>query len=305
MIKQITIRNFQAHDRLTIDFDKRVTTIVGRSDSGKSAIVRALRWVCLNKPAGQAFLSHGKNKVTVTALIGKQTITRSRGRANTYKLKDNKFHAFGNSVPEPIELKLNLDESINFQYQHDPVFWFALTPGQVSKELNRIFDLEAIDLSLGRIASTVKSATAKVEFTEERLRETKQVRNSLKWTIDANRDLKKIEELEDYIQQQTNRKTLLGSLISDLSQTTSELRRLQRIAEKYEVLNKLERRIESLSKERKGSEKAIKLLDQAIVDIEENQQRIAKCRKSLTLARREIKKLVKEKCPLCGAKVKS
>lgn len=41
MIRRIVLRNFQNHRRLRIDLDPRVTTVVGPSDAGKSAVVRA------------------------------------------------------------------------------------------------------------------------------------------------------------------------------------------------------------------------------------------------------------------------
>lgn len=46
-MKQITnllIENFQSHSRSEFDFGKGLTVIIGPSDNGKSAVLRAMRW---------------------------------------------------------------------------------------------------------------------------------------------------------------------------------------------------------------------------------------------------------------------
>lgn len=45
---KLRIQNFQAHKDTTIEFD-RITTIVGPSDTGKSAVLRAFKWVEKNE----------------------------------------------------------------------------------------------------------------------------------------------------------------------------------------------------------------------------------------------------------------
>ena len=45
-LKFITLNNFQAHKKLTIDFNDKVNTITGLSNAGKSCIRRAIDWVC-------------------------------------------------------------------------------------------------------------------------------------------------------------------------------------------------------------------------------------------------------------------
>lgn len=55
---KLRIQNFQAHKDTTIEFD-RITTIVGPSDIGKSAVLRALKWVAKNEPNGTSFVRDG------------------------------------------------------------------------------------------------------------------------------------------------------------------------------------------------------------------------------------------------------
>ena len=98
MLKRIRIKNFQKHDKLDIEFSPNVTTIVGSSDSGKSAIVRALRWACLNKPNGNSFIRNGQKSVKVRVEVDDSKITRTKGSANTYELDGETFHSFNAST---------------------------------------------------------------------------------------------------------------------------------------------------------------------------------------------------------------
>ena len=55
--------------------------LVGTSNVGKSAVLRALRWVLMNNPAGDKFITHGKDVAKVILeLDNGLKIERERGR---------------------------------------------------------------------------------------------------------------------------------------------------------------------------------------------------------------------------------
>ena len=49
MIKSVSIQNFEAHEDTTVQFGDGMNSIVGLSNSGKSAIIRALMVVVDNE----------------------------------------------------------------------------------------------------------------------------------------------------------------------------------------------------------------------------------------------------------------
>ena len=65
MIDRVQILNFQRHGELKIVFDEQITTIVGPSDTGKSSVLRAIRWVAFNRPLGDGFIRFGENECVV------------------------------------------------------------------------------------------------------------------------------------------------------------------------------------------------------------------------------------------------
>lgn len=175
-LRSIKLKNFQAHKEVEIPL-KNITTIQGPTDTGKSSILRALRWICLNDISGDEFVTEGEKKVVVTLDIVcgkiKHQIRRIRqrgGSVNTYELDGEEFKSFGSTVPAPIAQILRLNE-INFQGQHDTPYWFSETAGEVSRRLNTVIDLSVIDSSLSNIASMVRQAAERKNLCEERLGE--------------------------------------------------------------------------------------------------------------------------------------
>ena len=183
-LESIKLNNFQVHERLEIKFSPTITTIKGATDKGKSAVLRALRWVCLNDTAGVDFIKEGTKRAIVTLTVVhepaplvrlEEVIVRSKnvdGATNTYALDGKEFKAFGQGVPPDIAQALALNE-INFQGQHDAPFWFAETAGEVSRRLNAVIDLSIIDTTLANIGAEVRRAGERKSLSEERLAEAK------------------------------------------------------------------------------------------------------------------------------------
>jgi len=162
MITEIRLANFQGWRRLKVKLDERVTTLVGPSDRGKSAVIRALKWIAFNRPRGDAMIRDGAKFVGVSVFVDDHQITRKKGSVNHYSMRPVgeeegvTYNAFGTQVPDDIAELLNVGE-VNFQDQHDPPYWFTLSPGQVSKQLNAIVDLGIIDDTLKNLASQVRT----------------------------------------------------------------------------------------------------------------------------------------------------
>ena len=134
MLKKMRITNFQKHQDLKISFDPGVTVVVGPSDAGKSAVIRSLRWLSTNEPKGDSFIREGAEFAEAKLLVDDHTIARFRGKENTYSLDGSEFKAFKDKPPEQISSLLNVGD-VNFQGQHDAIFWFSLTAGEVAKGL--------------------------------------------------------------------------------------------------------------------------------------------------------------------------
>ncbi len=119
MITRIEIDNFMAHDRLVLELGPGMTVITGPNNTGKSAIVEALRCVAENPPAAQ-FIRHGSKEARVSVTLqdpdGEWRIVwiRVKGHAR-YKLfhpgaQEPEIYAkFGTTPPEDILRRLRLN----------------------------------------------------------------------------------------------------------------------------------------------------------------------------------------------------
>jgi len=196
LLERIQLRNFQCHEDLRIVFDPQVTTIVGPSDVGKSAVLRALRWVAENRPSGDAFVRDGESTCSVSLWLNDRKVTRRKGKGTNEILLDKQvFKAFGADVPEPIADLLNTGD-VNFQAQHDSPFWFSLTAGQVSRELNSVINLDMIDKTLSGVASSLRKARAVEDVCQDRLDETQKQIEELDWVPMMVEEYGILEDLE-------------------------------------------------------------------------------------------------------------
>ncbi|OZV12957.1 hypothetical protein CIW83_07040 [Tissierella sp. P1] len=108
-IEKVILENFQSHKSSIIEFDDQLNVIVGPSDSGKTAILRGIRWALYNEPSGDYFIREGTSECSVTVIFNDGTkIKRYRNKSkNIYFLYDSnnnetKFEGFGTSVPQEI-----------------------------------------------------------------------------------------------------------------------------------------------------------------------------------------------------------
>jgi DNA repair ATPase RecN len=198
-----------------------VNVLVGRTDVGKSAVLRALRWVALNQPKGAGFVRWGKSGVGVAVTAGNVTVSRVRkGKESYYTVGKARFDALNATVPPEASDALKLAE-VNFQRQIDPPFWFTLSPGQVAKELNRVVDLSLIDQALDRVGRSVRSKKSELALTEKRYQEAKARRDELSWIVQYRQDKAELDNLDlDWRESQT-RASRLGQLVRMVSDTRS------------------------------------------------------------------------------------
>lgn len=170
-LESLQIENFQTHSKERFDLSRRLTTIIGPSDAGKSAVIRALGWIAMNRPRGESFVKHGSGEArALLTLDGGRKIGRRRGKAvNEYRIDSESIKAFGSDVPEQVADLLGVDPELNFQQQHDAPFWVGLSAPELARQLNRVVDLEVIDKVAQRLAQKGRKAKDQCQLLEEEL----------------------------------------------------------------------------------------------------------------------------------------
>lgn len=203
MLEHLHIVGFQAHNELSLELGQ-ISCLVGPSDSGKSSVLRALRWLATNRPTGDSFIHKGSKVASTCLQIDGHTITRTRGNGvNALQLDGETYPTLGTGpIPQTISDLLNLSESA-FALQHDSPYLFGRTAGEVSRDLNNVVNLTLIDSTLANAASAVRKAKTEADVAERRLQEARQRRDTLTWVAEADKAMQALEQ--SYTALETNR----------------------------------------------------------------------------------------------------
>jgi DNA repair ATPase RecN len=156
VIKKIVLQNFQSHKNSILKLSRGINIIVGESDCGKTAIVRALNWITNNRPSSDAIRKNGSERTKVKIIVDDNKVERIKSkRENAYVVDGVEYKSIGTSVPEKVKEVLNLDDT-NFQFQMDSPFLLSSSAGQRSEVLNRAAGLHEMDQVLSRLNSAAR-----------------------------------------------------------------------------------------------------------------------------------------------------
>ncbi len=243
MIHSIRLQNFQSHKDTHLEFLPGVNVIIGPSRHGKTAIIRALRWVMENRPAGDEFKSHWAGKeptiVSIKLTSGEEIIRSKSDSLNSYLLNGESFIGFGQDVPKPVAEILNLDP-INTQYQFDQPFLLFDSPGAVARYLNQVVHLEKIDTALANITSLKRQNDQDIRSQEVRITELSILEASFPDLIAAEEFIADLERAEKAVQEKLWK-------ISQLTAIQDKLHRLQIELKRTEIPVGIEAKVVSLN----------------------------------------------------------
>lgn len=173
MINTIRISGFQSHLSTILELSPGVNYIVGPSDSGKSAVIRALRWLWVNRPLGNAFVSSSSEKgeclvaLETDSFLIERIQTKSK---NVYRINDQEYKAFGQNPPQQVLDLLGWD-AVNIQFQRDQGFLLSESPARVSAYLNSLVGLDVVDSAVKKITSSIRALSAQEKAKREQAAE--------------------------------------------------------------------------------------------------------------------------------------
>lgn len=243
-IEKITIENFQSHKDTQIIFSDGLNVIIGASDHGKSAIIRAIKWVLYNEPRGNDYIRQGANYAKVTLKMSNgYTITRERTPSkNRYILTDKEknssiFEGFGSEVPYEVvsahgipKIILDMDKKscINISEQLEGPFLISESGSLRAKAIGRIAGLHILDKSIKDSATDLRRQNQ----TKDRLNnELEDIKNKLL-------DFKDLDMLGKRLEQSKNIIVKLENFINKIRKLESKKLQLKDIGERCLKANK-------------------------------------------------------------------
>lgn len=300
-IKSIELQNFQSHHSTHIEPAPpgQLTVITGPSDSGKTAIIRALKWLLYNQPAGADFMRTGASMVRVGVKFADGvTVVRERTAAtNRYKIlqpgteKPQVFEGFGATVPLEIQeitgvrtVKIaDLDLMLNLSEQLDGPFLGqkSISSPARAKILGKLAGTEEIDVAatetgrdLYRRNQDEKRLAAEIEGLAARIEE-------FAWIEKLAEKIAALENLAARIKEQRELLATLEEKRAELLRIQEEMNAAQKVLKRWAVLPEVEAAVKKAEVAAVRC-KTLKTLDMKLTDIrygiEEAQEMIYRLR---------------------------
>lgn len=251
MIKSIKIKNVQAHTDTRLKLSPGVNVIVGSSNSGKSAIIRAILWCVYNRPTGTDILlsdsalnAKGKQveDMSVSITTDKGTCTRLRGKdCNQYELDGTVFEALKTDVPEQVQKFFNFQD-VNVQKQMDSPFLLTRSNGEIAKFFNTIAHVDIIDSVLGRARELSRESAARLKVLEEDIAAQQKVVSDTECVEKLEADYKRLESLADKVEHIDGE----WDSVSDLRERYSDFAKVNPAVD-MELVNSLQTKLANLN----------------------------------------------------------
>lgn len=263
-IEKIILVNFQSHVYSELSLSRGVNVIVGPSDSGKTAIMRALRWNMFNDPSGVEFVREGESEVSVTVRFQNHVeVERRRSRSkNQYILRrpdeeELVFEGFGKNVPEEIEeaigiKKIMLDDKkalpLNFSDQLDGPFLLQETDAYKAQAIGRMVGVDLLDETMRDTLRDKKQISIRRELMEKDLEETEQSLEAFSDLDDQIALRERIEKLLSTVSELKEKSETAKTFAHALREIKKDRTRGKDILSRYAVLDRLQDKLSDLQR---------------------------------------------------------
>jgi exonuclease SbcC len=251
-IKKLIIDNFQSHQHTELEFSERFNIISGPSDHGKSAIIRAIKWVFYNEPRGTDFIRHGTSTAKVTCQMSNGcTIVRERSQSkNRYILtypdgREMAFESFGNEIPEEVvrahgipkvQLDSDLGASLNIGEQLQGPFLLSETGAVRAKAIGRLSGLHIIDKAIRNCNVDIRRESQSMERTKKEIEEVEVNLKEYSRLEDIKERLDESEKLINRLEALISRRERIGALQKEFLTLND---RYKEVKELYDRLGRL------------------------------------------------------------------
>ncbi|SJZ31209.1 AAA family ATPase [Selenihalanaerobacter shriftii] len=297
LIKEIQIENFQSHNSTTLNLSPGLNVITGPSDSGKSSIIRALRWVLYNEPLGDDFIQVGTNQCRVGILLdnGYRVIRERSNKVNRYIVIDNNgekeiYTGFGTNVPQEVieahqMLKVALDNdtetTLNLDYQLAGPFLLNDSGFTKAKAIGQLTGVHIIDsaikdvaIDLRRARGKKKNELAEIDKIDEKITDYEdlpQLKEEIERKERLFKEIKMVNEKLNTYQQLKKEWEELNKEKVKIQKILDKLNQLEKIESLYTEINNQQEelfKLKELYKEWKQVNQEIKNLNQLLKELQ-------------------------------------
>jgi exonuclease SbcC len=262
-IKEIIIKNFQSHKYTKIFLDNKINVFLGKGNSGKSAIIRALIWVFFNEPKGSEFIRKGENSAFVSITLDNcYRVIREKGNnINKYILifpdgTKKEFSNFGFEVPEEIKkilgikiLPLDNGKKLNPQIkeQMETIYLLDESPSTIHSTLLTISGGQVFDEAINSIIIDLQRYERKEKEIKKEIEEKNTLLKNYEGIDEKKGNLLKLKKEIDLYKKEIDKKNNLERLRGELLNIKKEKEKALFIIEILKKCEPIEKEILDLN----------------------------------------------------------
>ena len=223
ILKSVTIKNFQSHEDTKVEFKDGLNVIIGESNTGKTSILRAIKWVIDNDPSGSDFITTGANECEVTVEFDdgtKLTRRRTRKDTGTYEVTgkteqpdgtitywNDTYRGFSNDIPvevsnihqmPKINLTKDLSMHLNMMSQLDGPFLIADSPQVRASVIGRLTGTQVIDLAIKDVNKAILDNSKEINVYKQQKQDAEYALSLVNIDV-ISRFYEKLDKLNTYV----------------------------------------------------------------------------------------------------------
>jgi DNA repair exonuclease SbcCD ATPase subunit len=261
VVKSVWLGDFQSHEDTKIELagPGKITVLVGQTDSGKTSVVRALRWVLYNVPQGVEFVRVNRNQATVTIEMSdgaKVVRERSRGSVNRYRIikpgaTDGglKLEGFGLQVPQEVvdvtgvrlvkvgekDLMLNLSEQLD-----GPFLGASISSPERARILGKLAGTEEVDEAQRTLSTDIHRGNGEVSRLETEIAALDARIAEYGWLPGLKETIEAVEEIVARAKADEERRGKFSEIRARLNEIAAKELEQRRVLDRWANLDRLE-----------------------------------------------------------------
>jgi len=228
IFKSLKVTNYQSHAETLLEFCSGINAIVGRTQAGKTAILRALKWLKDNS-RGFRFHKHFADDPTELEtsnhVFGRKRINKTN--SGFYYLDGEELSGFGSGVPEEIMEALNLSE-VNIQEQLEQPFLITASPPEVARVINKAIRLEDSAQWITELNSRVNAGNREVKRLKSEIGETEEELKEYIGLKEIETEIEKLKAIDQDIELLVEQEQELEVFITGIGNRTDAINSMNR-----------------------------------------------------------------------------
>lgn len=255
MIRGIKLVGFQSHVDTSINLTEGLNVITGPSDSGKTAVIRAVRWLALNEPQGDAVVNQsvGYAQVTIITDTGVVTKVRNKGKVRYEINIDGENISYDKSeIPQEVYRILGINKTsfgdvevvLPFAFQLDAPFLISSPASFGGKVLGKICNADTVELAVKKSSREVSQANDAKRQAEKTIEETNLALQSYENLQEVEQRLQQCRELVTDIEKGIVNRDTLSKLHNSY---IAAYEKLNAVRDTVHLLSEIPQRAEELS----------------------------------------------------------